>query len=390
MAADRQQWHPSERAEDEQPARDAAFVVPDASPGAHQLALHLSSHHGAIRLRSPVTRIAIAPYERASSMVMRGYLPALISAGALLIMVLVFGSIAPTRERADGRAFLMGAAILATGQLCAEVSRAFLEYPYPAQLLRILLVLIFATGFAIMLVAYVARRFGAARLWPILSVQLLVSAIIVILVPHFDQKTGLVLTTALAIGLLLAARAAARSTPGAGLVAAMLALGLILSLATPYTFLDRDLYLWTAGFFLLMFADQARRTRRMAPPLGMQPVPAAAPEAIALGTAAGRCFVLPSEIVRLAAADDYTEVFLAGARSVLHPEPMQKLLERLPANFVRVHRSHAVNLAHLRTFQKGRSSTILLADGSSAPVSRRCVPMLVAALEGARSQAAMS
>jgi hypothetical protein len=83
--------------------------------------------------------------------------------------------------------------------------------------------------------------------WPILSVQALGASTAIILVPSFDQKTGLVLTSAMAIGMLLAIRAATRSAPGVIPLVAMLALGLILSVAEPYDFLDRNLYLWTAG-----------------------------------------------------------------------------------------------------------------------------------------------
>ena len=91
---------------------------------------------------------------------------------------------------------------------------------------------------------------------------------------------------------------------------------------------------------------------------------------------------MPDDIVRVVAADDYSEVFLAGGASVLHPEPLQKLVERLPRHLVRIHRSHAINLSHLRAFRNGRASSVLLSDQSVAPVSRRQVPALRAALEG--------
>jgi hypothetical protein len=81
---------PAERPGLETPGlRDAAFPLPNAAAGNHVLTIQMSSHQGLVRLRSPVTQVSVAPFERPSSTLMRGYLPALMSAGGLLIMVLV-------------------------------------------------------------------------------------------------------------------------------------------------------------------------------------------------------------------------------------------------------------------------------------------------------------
>jgi DNA-binding LytR/AlgR family response regulator len=172
--------------------------------------------------------------------------------------------------------------------------------------------------------------------------------------------------------------------PGALPIFFALAVGVLLSLLSPYSFLDRDLYLWIFGLFVLLFADEARRLKRAQRSKSEgpedRPESFGAPEGISLGTAAGQHFVLVNDIVRLAAADDYTEAFLTDGRTVLHPEPLQRLLERLPASFLRIHRSHAINLSHLRSFRKGPSSSVVLSDESTAPVSRRSVAKLVAAL----------
>lgn len=378
---------PSARPDLERPGlRDAAFPVSDATSGPHRLALQMSSHSGILRLRSPVTQVSVAPFERPSTKTMRGYLPALISAGGLLIMVLIFAFIWWTGKQGASSTYLLGAAIFATGQLGAEASRAFLEYPYPVHFLRIGLVLAFAAGFGFMLLAYLARRFAIARMWPVLLAQALVALIAILLASNFDRKTGLVLTSSMAIGLLLAIRAATRSAPGALPLVAMLGLGLVLSLVAPYSFLDRDLYLWTVGLFVLLSTGEARRIKDAfvpaEPGTSSQPPESDAPSGVYLGTYASRRFLLPADIVRAAAADDYSEVFLVDGGSVLHPEPLQKLLERFPRGFLRVHRSHAINLSHLRSFRKGPGSSVLLSDQSVVPVSRRRVAALLAALDG--------
>ena len=373
---------PSERPEHERPGlRDAAFPIPEAAAGNHELTVQLSSHNGLLRLRSPVTQVSVAPFEGPAARVMRGYLPALICAGALAVAALILAFFWWGGRGRPGSAYLLGAALFATAQLLAEASRAFVAYPYPLQFLRIVLVLAFAAGFGFMLLGYIARRFGAARLWPILLAQALAATAAILLVPSFDQRTALVLASAMAIGLLLTTRAAARSEPGTLALGAMLALGLVAALGQPYSFLDRDFYLWSVALFVLLLAGEAR-WMKAAPPAAEADPRAGAPAGLHLGTGADRRFLLPADVVRVAAADDYCEVFLLGGGSLLHPEPLQKLLERLPAEFLRVHRSHAVNLAHLRSFRRGASNSVVLSDQSVAPVSRRRVATLLAALEG--------
>lgn len=378
---------PSDLAGLERPGlRDAAFQIPNVAPGDHRLTIQMSSHNGLLRLRSPVTQVSVGRFERPSSAKMRDYLPALMSAGGLLIMVVIFGFLSGSRQQQRTSPYLLAASLCATGQLGAEASRAFLEYAYPMHFLRIALVLAFAVGFGFMLLAYLVRRFEAAQLAPILVAQALAAALATIFVPNFDQKTVLVLTSAISLGLLPAIRAAGRSDRGAMPVVPMLAVGLIFSLAEPYNFLDRDFFLWTAALFVLLLAEEVRRMEVDPVPTdggaALPPAGSPAPTGIWLGTAAARRFLLPADIVRVAAADDYSEVFLVGGQSLLHPEPLHRLTERLPADLHRVHRSHAINLSHLRSFRKGPRSIVLLSDNSVAPVSRRRVATLLAAIGG--------
>jgi hypothetical protein len=162
---------------------------------------------------------------------------------------------------------------------------------------------------------------------------------------------------------------------GAVALLAMLVACLALGLGAQATFLDRDFYIWTLLLFALLWVQEAQGLG------GAKSTPSARPSEPAplwLGSGPMRSLVPPARIVRLAAADDYTEVFVAGAPAVLHPEPLHKLIGRLPSTFVRVHRSHAVNLAHLESFRRGPRSSVTLSDESVAPVSRRCVPKLIA------------
>jgi DNA-binding LytR/AlgR family response regulator len=80
-----------------------------------------------------------------------------------------------------------------------------------------------------------------------------------------------------------------------------------------------------------------------------------------------RIVIVPVEtIVRLEAEDNYVRIW--AERPFLHKETLTSLCSRLdPASFLRVHRSHAVNLNLVRELrpQLHGEYTIVLADGTS-------------------------
>ena len=79
-----------------------------------------------------------------------------------------------------------------------------------------------------------------------------------------------------------------------------------------------------------------------------------------------------ADIVALSGADDYVEVVLADGRRLLHDTRLNDLERRLPPGFVRVHRSHIANTAHLRCIRTlaNRRRMLELAGGARIPVSR--------------------
>jgi DNA-binding LytR/AlgR family response regulator len=79
-----------------------------------------------------------------------------------------------------------------------------------------------------------------------------------------------------------------------------------------------------------------------------------------------------SDIVSLSGADDYVEVVLSDGRRFLHDTRLRELEKRLPQEFVRVHRSHIANSAHVRSIRTlpGRKRVIELTGGTEIPLSR--------------------
>jgi two-component system LytT family response regulator len=87
----------------------------------------------------------------------------------------------------------------------------------------------------------------------------------------------------------------------------------------------------------------------------------------------GRMIAVPVERVeRLEACDDYVAVCSEGRRHLLHAR-LQDLHARLdPSRFVRVHRSHVVNLHYLAAIEPrdGARLTLVVASGARVPASR--------------------
>ena len=87
----------------------------------------------------------------------------------------------------------------------------------------------------------------------------------------------------------------------------------------------------------------------------------------------GRMLAVPLERVeRLEACDDYVALYVDGRRHLLHAR-LQDLAARLePSRFVRVHRSHVVNLGFVTAIEPrdGSRSTVVLTSGARIPASR--------------------
>lgn len=76
-----------------------------------------------------------------------------------------------------------------------------------------------------------------------------------------------------------------------------------------------------------------------------------------------------SEIVSLRAAGNYVELHFDEGRA-LHRATMHSVMQRLPSYFIQIHRSHVINLNHLKVVQSelGRYSECVMSDGRQLPI----------------------
>jgi len=92
---------------------------------------------------------------------------------------------------------------------------------------------------------------------------------------------------------------------------------------------------------------------------------------IALPTTQGFTFSYPEDILRCEADGAYTRIFrikdsLLVSRNIGHIEGLLK-----KHDFFRVHKSHLINLGHVREYIRGKGGTVIMSDNSSVEVSKR-------------------
>lgn len=82
-------------------------------------------------------------------------------------------------------------------------------------------------------------------------------------------------------------------------------------------------------------------------------------------------FVNPDEIIYALADGNYTIIHLTHNRSVKILRKLKQVDQLLPnKNFIRIHRSHLINLGHLKKYDERES--VVLSNGQKLPISRAC------------------
>jgi two-component system LytT family response regulator len=79
-----------------------------------------------------------------------------------------------------------------------------------------------------------------------------------------------------------------------------------------------------------------------------------------------------NEIIHLEGDGNYTKFFLAGGKSLLVSNTIHDYEEMLKdSDFYRIHKSHLINLSHLKTYMRGEGGSVIMSDGSELEVARR-------------------
>ncbi len=91
---------------------------------------------------------------------------------------------------------------------------------------------------------------------------------------------------------------------------------------------------------------------------------------IALPTMEGLNFEKTRDILFLEASGNYTMIHFVDSRQVLVCKTLREIEGMMPADhFVRIHRSHTIQLRHLKKYIRGKGGCVVLTNGATLAVS---------------------
>lgn len=240
---------------------DIVRELPLSAAGAKdELVVLASSQHQRVPLHSADANAMVAPAELLYGGVIRPWLIAAFATGALAAACLYFLAVQRGRRRTPDARLLLALCAVGLALPVVEAWRPLLGYAYPWHGPRLLALLALHTAAAVLLPAYLARRFAVAVPGWARSAFLLVLAAAAVFLPGFDgRSTGILLASLLAsAGLLLRIRDAPEERWP--ILALVLAGALALAVERG-AFLDGPYFLLLSvlmGFLLLRHAAQLR------------------------------------------------------------------------------------------------------------------------------------
>lgn len=96
------------------------------------------------------------------------------------------------------------------------------------------------------------------------------------------------------------------------------------------------------------------------------------PKKIIVATVTGFEFLDIDSIIRCQSDINYTTIFLKDKQKLVVAKTLKEFEELLSEHsFFRVHNSHLINLAYIKSYNKGKGGSVKLSDGSEIEVSSR-------------------
>lgn len=93
---------------------------------------------------------------------------------------------------------------------------------------------------------------------------------------------------------------------------------------------------------------------------------------VALPTSEGIRFVKTNDILRCESDGNYTLIFLLSGEKILIPKTLKVYAEILPDDmFYRVHKSHLINIEHIKQYVNADGGYIVMSDNSKVDIAHR-------------------
>jgi len=239
-------------------------LPPSSSSGTDELVVLASSHHQWFRPHSADAAIEVGPVETIYGHRLRPWLIAAFATGALAAAFLYFLAVQRGRQRVPGARLLLALGVVGLALPVIEAWRPLLGYAYPWHGPRLLALQVLHLVAAILLPAYIARRFDVAVPPGVRIAYLATLAAVTAFVPSFDGRGAAVLLLSLFASAWLLLRARREHEERWPILTLVLAGALTMPLAGN-AFLDGPYFLLLAvlmGFLLLRHAAQLRALDR--------------------------------------------------------------------------------------------------------------------------------
>lgn len=96
------------------------------------------------------------------------------------------------------------------------------------------------------------------------------------------------------------------------------------------------------------------------------------PKRVAIPDGEGLTFVKVDSIIRCHSDGSYTTLYFDNGKKIVASKPIGEYEELLSGEkFFRIHRSHLINLDHIKKYMKGDGGYVVMRDGSQVEISRR-------------------
>lgn len=363
--------------------------------GDNEVVFRASSHRGILRLNQPLHMVGIAPAGINGSAALPSLAPALVTLGLFLLGGLYFGIMAIIGTSRLRFLSLSAICFFAGAQLVSEALRGLVSYAYPIHDLRLIAIALFSSAFGLSVAFHIFRTFMTGGVMRIMAGLAALCIIAGLTVNGFDFKALAGMTLPLTASLIATGIWTYQRRPRAFLYFISLLVFVASIFLFRGLFLDTIFFLLVAFFLVLLFVEQAltlaeearerrseeARANRLAQALA-EAEERTETSYIDVKSAGKMERIATSQIVHCQGASGYSEIVLAGGRKVLHSATLSEMEDTLPATFLRVHRSHLINVMFVKSLNREPSGTgtLTLVEGSDIPVSRRVMPSVRQAL----------
>lgn len=343
---------------------DAVIPLTTAKDGANELHILISSHHAIDNGRALLNDFRVLPLVRDHRRPAAYYWIAITSAGVLIAL---FGFFAVSAFKSGQKKIVwVGAAtaLFLLLALAAEVSRSWVNYPYPLHDVRITILSLLTVLAGVTFTYLTTLRFEQSFTYRILASLVLIIVFSRLLPLHQDAQSMLALGLCALVVTYVLIQNSINNVGPARQILLMLIPASLFAAWQPWLFLDNGVF--AIGAILLTpfaFDNYLNASRSQEKAIDNR---------ITIQTRSGGLSLNSSDVVTIRSAGNYILVSIRTGEEYTARTTLSDLAKQLPDEFRQVHRSCIVNLNMARKVVRRTSGKyeLMMDFGDPVPVSR--------------------